>query len=61
MKIKVEANAGFKEVDRSKKRYIVMKGSAGSGKSMDTAQNYIIRLMMIRDVIFCVSEKQCNE
>ena len=45
MKIKVEANAGFKEVDRSKKRYIVMKGSAGSGKSMDTAQNYIIRLM----------------
>lgn len=28
MKIKVEANAGFKEVDRSKKRYIVMKGSA---------------------------------
>ena len=45
MKIKVEANAGFKEVDRSKKRYIVMKGSAGSGKSMDTAQNYIMRLM----------------
>ena len=45
MKIKVEANACFKEVDRSKKRYIVMKGSAGSGKSMDTAQNYIIRLM----------------
>lgn len=32
MKIKVEANAGFKEVDRSKKRYIVMKGSAGSRK-----------------------------
>lgn len=45
MKIKVEANAGFKEVDHSKKRYIVMKGSAGSGKSMDSAQNYIIRLM----------------
>ena len=45
MKIKVEANACFKEVDHSKKRYIVMKGSAGSGKSMDTAQNYIIRLM----------------
>lgn len=45
MKIKVEANACFKEVDHSKKRYIVMKGSAGSGKSMDSAQNYIIRLM----------------
>ena len=38
-------NPGFKEVDRSKKRYIVMKGSAGSGKSVDTAQHYILRLM----------------
>lgn len=38
-------NACFREVDRSDKRYIVMKGSAGSGKSMDTAQHYILRLM----------------
>ena len=45
MNIKVQANPCFKEVDRSKKRYIVMKGSAGSGKSMDTAQHYILRLM----------------
>lgn len=45
MKIKVQANPGFREVDRSTKRYIVMKGSAGSGKSVDTAQNYILRLM----------------
>jgi phage terminase large subunit len=45
MKIKVQANPGFKEVNRSQKRYIVMKGSAGSGKSVDTAQNYILRLM----------------
>lgn len=45
MKINVQANPCFKEVDRSKKRYIVMKGSAGSGKSVDTAQNYILRLM----------------
>ena len=45
MKIKVKMNPCFKEVDRSKKRYIVMKGSAGSGKSVDTAQNYILRLM----------------
>ncbi len=45
MKIKVQANPGFKEVNQSKKRYIVMKGSAGSGKSVDTAQNYILRLM----------------
>ena len=45
MNIKVQANACFKEVDQSQKRYIVMKGSAGSGKSMDTAQHYILRLM----------------
>ena len=45
MKIKVQANPCFKEVDQSTKRYIVMRGSAGSGKSVDTAQNYILRLM----------------
>ena len=45
MNINVKMNASFKEVDRSTKRYIVMKGSAGSGKSVDTAQNYILRLM----------------
>lgn len=45
MKLTVKANPCFKEVDRSRKRYIVMKGSAGSGKSVDTAQNYLLRLM----------------
>lgn len=45
MNITINANPGFREVNRSKKRYIVMKGSAGSGKSVDTAQNYILRLM----------------
>lgn len=45
MNISVKANPCFKEVDRSRKRYIVMKGSAGSGKSVDTAQNYLLRLM----------------
>lgn len=45
MNIKLQANPGFREVNESKKRYIVMKGSAGSGKSFDTAQNYILRLM----------------
>lgn len=44
MEIKVQANRSFAEVNRSKKRYIVMMGSAGSGKSVDTAQNYILRL-----------------
>lgn len=45
MNIKVQANPCFKDVDSSTKRYIVMKGSAGSGKSVDTAQNYILRLL----------------
>lgn len=45
MNINIQANKSFKEVDQSTKRYIVMKGSAGSGKSTDTAQNYILRLM----------------
>lgn len=45
MNLTVKMNPCFKEVDMSKKRYIVMRGSAGSGKSVDTAQNYILRLM----------------
>lgn len=45
MNIKVQMNPCFKAVDRSKLRYIIMKGSAGSGKSVDTAMNYILRLM----------------
>ena len=45
MNINVQMNPCFKEVDRSKLRYIIMKGSAGSGKSVDTATNYILRLM----------------
>ena len=45
MDFKVKANSHFRSVNRSKKRYIVMKGSAGSGKSVDTAQHYILRLM----------------
>lgn len=45
MNLDIKANPCFKEVNQSQKRYIVMKGSAGSGKSVDTAQNYILRLM----------------
>lgn len=45
MNINVQMNPCFREVGRSKKRYIAMKGSAGSGKSVDTAENYILRLM----------------
>lgn len=45
MNIRPPANRCFRAVNLSQKRYIVMKGSAGSGKSVDTAQNYIIRLL----------------
>lgn len=45
MDIDVQLNPSFREVNESKKRYIIMKGSAGSGKSVDTATNYILRLM----------------
>lgn len=45
MKVKVQANPAFREVNRSRKRYIIEKGSAGSGKSVDAAQEYILRLM----------------
>ena len=45
MNINIQANPCFKEVNQSRKRYLSMKGSAGSGKSVDTAQNYILRLM----------------
>nr|DAV62566.1 MAG TPA: terminase large subunit [Caudoviricetes sp.] len=45
MIINAQFNPIFKPVHECKKRYIVMKGSAGSGKSVDTAQMYILRLM----------------
>ena len=45
MNINVQLNPCFKEVNRSKLRYIIEKGSAGSGKSVDAASNYILRLM----------------
>ncbi|WP_279354958.1 PBSX family phage terminase large subunit [Eubacterium maltosivorans] len=38
-------NPIFKPVHQSRQRYVIMKGSAGSGKSVDTAQSYILRLM----------------
>ena len=41
-RIRIQSNKAFSEVHRSKKRY---KGSAGSGKSVDTAQQYLIRLL----------------
>lgn len=43
--IRVQANAVFRPVHRSKVRYVVLRGGAGAGKSVDTAQMYIVRLM----------------
>lgn len=45
MEVKIKANPAFKEVHQSKHKIIAMKGSAGSGKSYDTAQEYILRLL----------------
>lgn len=41
---KVGFNKNFKEVNESRKRYIVMKGSAGSGKSQNVSQSLAIKL-----------------
>lgn len=42
--VKIEFNAVFKEFNRTKCRYRVAKGSAGSGKSVDIAMDYILKL-----------------
>lgn len=41
---KVSFNTVFKPVNLSKKRYRVLKGSAGSGKSVNIAQDMILKL-----------------
>jgi len=43
--ISIKVNKVFAPVHKSKHRYVVMKGSAGSGKSVDTAQQYILKLL----------------
>ena len=45
MNINIQMNRHFEQDNQCTKRYIVEKGSAGSGKSVDAAQNYILRLM----------------
>lgn len=42
--VKVGFNRNFKEFNECKKRYRLAKGSAGSGKSVDIAQDFIIKL-----------------
>lgn len=41
---KIKLNKVFKEFNRTKCRYRLAKGSAGSGKSVDIATDYIIKL-----------------
>lgn len=43
-RIKVQFNPIFRTVNKSKKRYRAIKGSAGSGKSVNIAQEYILKL-----------------
>ena len=45
MKIEIERNKVFESCWEAKTRYVVMKGSAGSGKSFDSAMFYIVRLL----------------
>ena len=42
--MKVKLNKVFKEFNQTKCRYRVAKGSAGSGKSVDIAKDYIMKL-----------------
>lgn len=43
--VNVYFNPVFREANETRKRYRVMKGSAGSGKSVNVAQDYILKLM----------------
>lgn len=44
MIVRIDFNPVFKGVNFTKKRYRAMKGSAGSGKSVNVAQDYILKL-----------------
>lgn len=44
MAIKVEMNSVFKEFNKTKCRYRLAMGSAGSGKSVDIAMDFILKL-----------------
>jgi len=44
MIVKVQFNRIFQTYNTTRKRYRLAKGSAGSGKSVNTAQDFIIKL-----------------
>ena len=42
--VKAAFNKIFREANESRHRYRVLMGSAGSGKSVNVAQDYVIKL-----------------
>lgn len=42
--VKVQFNPGFRIANQCRKRYRIIKGSAGSGKSVNVAQDFILKL-----------------
>lgn len=42
--VRVQFNPIFRPANQTRKRYRVMKGSAGSGKSVNIAQDYVLKL-----------------
>lgn len=46
--VRVHFNPCFRETNESKLRYVIMKGSAGSGKSVNVAQDFILKLSDMR-------------
>lgn len=48
--VKVGFNRVFKPVNDCRKRYRVLKGSAGSGKSVNVAQDFVLKLMDARNI-----------
>lgn len=44
LEIVLPFNRTFKQANQTKKRYRILKGSAGSGKSVNVAQDYILKL-----------------
>lgn len=42
--VKVQFNRHFREVNRTRRRYRALRGSAGSGKSVNIAQDFILKL-----------------
>ena len=61
MDIKIQSNKIFQTANESRKLYVVMLGSAASGKSYETALHYIIRIMRDKGRnLLCVRKAECT-